>query len=135
MNQLKKTKESIEYDTALKNLHKLSLKKALSEEGIDTSKVPQQELDELRRILDSRGTVHQKYSDIINKAQQDSSEIINKAQQELKSELDAIQKEGEAIINSIKLEQGLIKPLLEERVESDPQAEPEKEEVREETGD
>ncbi len=128
-----KTKESIAYEIALKELHKLSLKKALSEEGIDTSKVPQQELDELRRVLDSRGPVHQKYTDIINKTQQDSSEIINKAQQDMKAELDAIQKKGEAIINSIKLEQGLIKPLLEERVES--QAEPEKEEVREETGE
>ena len=134
MNQPKKTKESIEYDIALKNLHKLSLKKALSEEGIDTSKVPQQELDELRRVLDSRGPVHQKYSDIINKAQQESSGIINKAQQDMKSELDVIQKEGEELIKSIKLEQGIIEPLLEERVESHPQDEPEKEEVREEMG-
>lgn len=114
-----KTKEAIEYEKGLKTLHELSLKKALSEDGIDTSKVTRKKLDEVRRLVDKQQPVHQKYQEIITKTQQESNVIITKAQQEsnviiikaqqdMQAELAGIQKEVEEIIKSIKIEQGII---------------------------
>ena len=103
-----KTKEAIEYEKCLKTLHELSLKKALSEDGIDTSKVPRKKLDDIRRLVDRQQPVHHKYREIINKAQQESNAIITKANQDMQAELAGIQKEVEEVIKSIKIEQGII---------------------------
>ena len=84
-----KTKEAIEYEKCLKTLHELSLKKALSEDGIDTSKVPRKKLDDIRRLVDRQQPVHHKYREIINKAQQESNAIITKANQDMQAELTA----------------------------------------------
>lgn len=132
MNETKpKTRESIEYEKALKTLHELSLKKALSEEGVNTSKVSRQKTDEIRRLVDKQVPVRQKYQEIITKAQQESSAIITKAQQEMQAELAEIQKEVEEIIKSIKIEQGIIIPVIEVP-QTQPETEPEKESVEEE---
>ena len=143
MNETKpKTIETIEYEKALKTLHELSLKKALSEEGVNTSKVSRQKFDDIRRLVDKQVPVRQKYQEIINKAQQESSAIITKAQQEssatitkaqqeMQAELAEIQKEVEEIIKSIKIEQGIIIPVIEVP-QTQPETEPEKESVEEE---
>lgn len=140
MNQTK-TKETIEYEKCLKTLHELSLKKALSEEGIDTSKIPRKELDEIRRLVDKQGPVRQKYQEIINKsqqeanatitkAQQESNATITKAQQDMQAELAEIQKEVEENIKSIQIEQGIIKSPEKEVGEAQPEAEPKNESPR-----
>lgn len=132
MNETKpKTRESIEYEKALKNMHELSLKKALSEEGVNTSKVPRKKFDDIRRLVDKQGPVRQKYQEIINKAQQEASATITKAQQEMQTELAEIQKEVEEIIKSIKIEQGIIIPVPEVP-QTAPETEPKKEGVEEE---
>jgi len=143
MNEIKpRTRESIEYDKALKNLHELSLKKALSEEGINTSKVPRKIFDDIRRLVDKQPPLRQKYQEIITrtqleantiitKAQQEASVIITKAQQEMQAELTEVQKEVEEIINSIKIEQGIITPVPEVP-QTAPEIEPTKESVEEE---
>lgn len=131
MNELK-TKESIEYEKCLKNLHELSLKKALSEDGIDTSKVPRKKLDEISRLVDKQQPVRQKYQVIINNVQQEASAAITKAQQDMQAELAGIQKEVEEIIKSIKIEQGIITAEPEspkEEVKTEPEiGEPEEDE-------
>lgn len=132
MNETKpKTRESIEYEKALKNMHELSLKKALSDEGVNTSKVPRKKFDDIRRLVDKQAPVRQKYQEIINKAQQEASAIITKAQQEMQAELAEIQKEVEEIIKSIKIEQGIIIPVPEVP-QTQPEAEPKKESAGEE---
>jgi len=132
MNETKpRTTESIEYDKALKTLHELSLKKALSEEGVNTSKVPRQKFDDIRRLVDKQPPLRQKYQEIITKAQQEASATITKAQQEMQAELTEVQKEVEEIINSIKIEQGIITPVPEVP-QTEPETEPEKESVEEE---
>jgi len=121
MNEIKpRTRESIEYDKALKTLHELSLKKALSEEGVNTSKVPRQKFDDIRRLVDKQPPLRQKYQ-----------EIITKAQQEMQAELAEIQKEVEDIIKSIKIEQGIIIPVPEVP-QMAPETELKKESVEEE---
>ncbi len=107
MNQVK-TKETIEYEKALKNLHELSLKKAMSEEGIDTSKIPRKKFDEIRRLVDQQNPVRQKYQEIINKAQQDATAAITRAQQDMQAELKEIQNQIEEIVKQVKIEQGII---------------------------
>lgn len=143
MNQTKpKTRETIEYEKGLKTLHELRLKSELSQEGIDTSKIPRKKLDDFRRLLDKQGHVHQKHqaiitkaqqeaNAIITKAQQESSVTITKAQQEMQAEFAEIQKEGEEIIKSIKIEQGIIIPVPEVP-QTAPETEPKKEGVEEE---
>ena len=97
MNETKpKTRESIEYEKALKNLHELSLKKALSEEGVNTSKVSRQKFDDIRRLVDKQVPVRQKYQEIINKAQQESSATITKAQQEASATITKAQQDSQA---------------------------------------
>ncbi len=141
MNQTK-TRETIEYEKGLKTLHELRLKSELSQEGIDTSKIPRKKLDDFRRLLDKQGQVHQKHQAIINKAQQEanaaitkiqqeSNVIITKAQQEMQVEFAEIQKEAEELINSIKIEQGII-GTAHEIPQTQPEAEPEKESVEDE---
>lgn len=125
MNQIK-TRETIEYEKALKNMHELSLKKALSEEGIDTSKIPRKKFDDLKRLVDTQTPVKQKYQEImtkthqevqtiitraqaeITKAQQDANAIITKTQQDMQNELQEIEKEIEEVVKQIKIEQGII---------------------------
>ena len=120
MNETKpKTREAIEYEMGLKTLHELSLKKALSEEGINTSKIPRQKMDEIRRLIDKQGPVRQKYQ-----------EIITRTQQDMQVELAEIQKEVEEIIKSIKIEQGIIIPVPEI-----PQTQPEADEPTKETAE
>lgn len=143
MNETKpRTRESIEYDKALKNLHELSLKKALSEEGINTSKVPRKIFDDIRRLVDKQPPLRQKYQEIITKAQleanaiitkaqQEASVIITKAQQEMQAELTEVQKEVEEIIKSIKIEQGIIIPVPE-IPQTAPETEPTKDTAEEE---
>lgn len=132
MNQTKpKTGEEIELEKALKNLPELKLKSELSKEGINISKVSRQKLDNLRRLLDKQGPVRQKYQEIITKAQQEASVIITKAQQEMQAEFAEIQKEGEEIEKSIKIEQGIIIPVLEVP-QTQPETEPKKESAEEE---
>ncbi len=109
MNQVK-TKETSEYEKALKNLHELSLKKAMSEEGINTSKIPRKKFDEIRRLVDQQNPVRQKYQEIINKAQQEAQAAITKAQQDMQAELKEIQNQIEGIVKQVKIEQGLLKP-------------------------
>jgi len=130
MNKVK-TRETIEYEKGLKTLHELSLKKALSEDGVDTSKVPRKILDTIGRLVDKQGPVRQKYQVIITKAQQEASAIITKAQQDSQAEQAEIQKGVEEIIKSIKIEQGIITPIPEVP-QTQPEAEPEKESVEEE---
>lgn len=130
MNQTK-TKESIEYDKCLKTLHELSLKKALSEEGINTSHVPRKKLDEVRRLVDKQPPVRQKYQEIITKAQQEANLVITKAQQDMQAELAEIQKEVEDVIKSIKIEQGIIKSPEKEVAEPESQGDEVKKEPEE----
>lgn len=141
MNQIK-TRETIEYEKGLKTLHELRLKSELSQEGIDTSKIPRKKLDDFRRLLDKQGQVHQKHQAIINKAQQEANEaitkiqqesnaIITKAQQEMQVEFAEIQKEGEELIKSIKIEQGII-TLIPEVPQTQPEAELKQESVEDE---
>ena len=133
MNETKpKTRETIEYEKALKNMHELSLKKALSDEGVNTSKVPRKKFDDIRRLVDKQAPVRQKYQEIINKAQQEASATITRAQQDMQAELGEIQKEVEEIIKSIKIEQGIIKIPVPEVPQAQPGAEPEKESTGEE---
>lgn len=120
MNDTKpKTKEAIEYEEGLKNLHVLSLKKALSEDGIDTSKVTRKKLDEVRRLVNKQEPVRRKHQEIMNKAQQEANAAITKiqqeanatvtkAQQDMQAEIAEIQKEVEEVIKSIKIDQGII---------------------------
>ena len=130
MNQTK-TREEIELENALKNLPELKLKSALSKQGIDTSKISRQKLDNIRRLWDKYGQVSQKYQAIITKAQQEASATITKAQQEMQAELAEIQKEDEEIEKLIKIEQGIIIPVPEVP-QTQPEAEPKKESVEEE---
>lgn len=115
-----KTKEQIEYEKALKNLHELSLKKVMSEEGIDTSKVPRKKFDEIRRLVDQQNPVRQKYQEIINKAQQEAQAVITKAQQDMQAELKEIQSQIEGIVKQVKIEQGIIPEEKPPGVEAQP---------------
>ena len=119
MNQTK-TRETIEYEKALKPLHELRLKSELSQEGIDTSKISRKKLDDFRRLLDKQGLVHQKYQ-----------AIIARAEQERQAEFAEIQKDGEELVKSIKIEQGIIIPVPEVP-QTQPETEPEKEGMEEE---
>lgn len=105
-----KTKERLEYEKAMKNLHELSLKAALSEDGINVSQVPRQKLDEIRRLLSSQALVRQKYQEIITRAQTEANAAVTKAQQDMQAELTGIHNEVEETIKQIKIEQGIIKP-------------------------
>lgn len=128
MNEVR-TKEAIEYEKGLKNLHELSLKKAMSEDGIDTSKVTRKKLDEVRRLVDKQEPVRRKHQETINKAQQEANAAITKiqqdvnatvtkAQQDMQAEIAEIQKEVEEVIKSIQIEQGIIKPIEKTEPES-----------------
>lgn len=108
------TREAKEYEAAMKNLHELSLKKAMSEDGIDTSKISQKTFDEVRRLVDKQSYVRQKYQQIITKAQQEAQAAINKVQQDMQMDLQEVQKEIEDAVKQIKVEQGVI---LEEKLE------------------
>lgn len=134
-----KTKEQIEYEKAVKNMHELSLKKALSEEGIDTSKIPRKTFDDFRRLVDSQSPVKQKYQEIITKAQQeaqaiitkahaeitraqqDANAIITKAQQDMQNELQEIEKGIEEGVKQIKIEQGIIQEEKPPEAEASPE--------------
>ena len=125
MNQTK-TKERIEYEKALKHVHELSLKATLSDEGIHTSKVTKQKLDEIRRLLDKGNQVNQKFRNVINNAQQEADAIIKKAEEDRKAEIAGIEKETEEIINSIKIAQGLVAVEQPKPQETQEQAKEEK---------
>lgn len=134
-----KTKEQIDYEKALKNMHELSLRKALSEEGIDTSKIPRKKFDDLKRLVDSQTPIKQKYQEImtkthqeaqaiitraqaeITKAQQDANAIITKAQQDMQNELHGIEKEIEEVVKQIKIEQGIIQEEKPPEAEAPPE--------------
>lgn len=127
-----KTKENIEYEKALKNLHELSLRKALSEDGIDTSKIPRKKFDDLKRLVDSQSPVKQKYQEIITRAQQDANAIITKAQQEaqaimtraqqdMQAELKGVHDQTEEIVKQIKVEQGIIQEEKQPEAEAQPE--------------
>ena len=137
MNELR-TKEAIEYEKGMKTLHELSLKKALSEDGIDTSKVTRKKLDEIRRIVDKQEPVRRNYQELINKAQQEANAAITKiqqevnatvtkAQQDMQAEIAEIQKEVEDIVKSIQIEQGIIKPIETAEPGEEVKTEPEQE--------
>lgn len=103
-----KTKERTEYEKSLKNMHELSLKAALSEEGIDTSIIPRKKFDDIKRLLDKQGSVRQKHQEIINKLQQDAQAAIARAQQDMQAELNLIQTGVEQIVAGIKADQGIM---------------------------
>lgn len=94
------TKEQIEYELALKHLHKLSLLKSLSEEGIDTSKLSILQTDEIKRIIDKRVQANNR-----------ANEKIRKIQQDTQSEMTEIDTELKKIIDTIKDEQGIGKQI------------------------
>lgn len=131
MDQTKpRTKEDIEFEKALKNMHELSLKKTLSEEGIDTSKIPRMKFDNIKRLLEKQQSIRQKYQEIINKAQTDAQAIINKAQTDLHGEIAEIQNEIENIIKGIKVDQGITPvPVETEKADAQEKTVPEGTEV------
>lgn len=96
-----KTKERIAYENFIKAARMLDLKANLSEQGIDLSKVPQQTLDELIRLLDKQNALQREGQVKIQKAQQE-------IQKETQEAIIGVVQKADAILVSIKTEQGII---------------------------
>ncbi|MDD3813289.1 MAG: hypothetical protein PHZ02_01475 [Desulfocapsaceae bacterium] len=95
MNQLKPTKERIEFENAKKNLRVLDLKARLSEKGIDTAKIPRIKLDEILRLMDKQYIIHD-----------ESQKKIKAIQDEAIQEANTLSAEGEKIVESLRNKYG-----------------------------
>jgi hypothetical protein len=133
--------EEKEFENQSKIMKNLWIKKNLRGQGIDTTKISQQELDEVRRGMDKNQQIQQKYNGKfmqLNGPYQQASTKINedskklneeyqaastKLNKEMQTEIAEAQAEVDKIILQIKKDQGLVQPSKVEEAGT-PVAEP-----------
>jgi hypothetical protein len=105
----KPTPERIEYEEAAKNMRVLDLKCRLSEQGIDTSKVPRKVFDEILRSLEAQNNIYR-----------ESQLKIQDIQKEAQNTINLIAKTGETIIESLRAQyrEPEVKPVPIEQKEN-----------------
>lgn len=109
MDTVKKpTPERIEIEKYVKeaqaHANMLAMKADLSEQGIDTSKVSHQTLDEIKRCNDKKVKIQQGYQKTI-------SDVQAAAQQRMQTEIAEVDLESNRIIAGILAEQGIVPGL------------------------
>lgn len=121
--------EDMEFEDYSKKMRTLWLKKSLREQGIDTIKIPQYKIDEIRRALDKNDQIQQKYQPKFKQLQDDYQAATNKLNTEMQAEVMDARSEVDKLIQQIKTDQGIRQQPKIEQAESteENKQEPEKE--------
>ena len=137
------TKDQIEYEDAKKDFRIATAKARLHSVGIDPSKISKQAIDKVMRIFDDMDRVQQDTQQKTSKLQHDAENAIQKVNQDANQKFNDIQKKYQDLINSLKGDKkedvsqvgDVEQSYVQQAVHADIQAEPAKEEVRENTHD
>jgi hypothetical protein len=108
-------KEDIEFEEASKNIKTLWLKKSLREQGIDTTIIPQYELDKIRRALDKTQNLQNTYNPKFKELQDEYQKATSKLNAEMQAEATEARAEVDKLILQIKTEQQGVQEEIEHK--------------------
>lgn len=96
------TKEQIDYDEAIKNMKYVSAKLRISQEGIDTKNVSQEELETVTKLFDEMEMIQRNFNILAQKIQQDFNNKMREFQEDTSRRLTHVNGRYRGLITSMK---------------------------------